>query len=306
MSDSPDRGCPPQSADPTSGGRPALADSVRIATELWIVVILAQLVGYFAQYPMMRDTWDRQVRDLPANTPREQLDMLSSGWLLTTVLVVVAVVLTALSATVVFFTRRGYNWARLVLGALGVYVFVNLLFAVFGDVSPRWAMIPIVLGGVAAVGATVLLMRRDADTYCREMAEYRKTAKSGRSAYPAPAYPPQPYPGQPYPGQPYQGQQYEPHQYPTQQDPTQQYPTQQDQPPAPYPPVAQQWSQQQSSQQQSSQHETDERPFSLPTPESSEYGDQQRSRPDGRAADHDSHPGEDSAPTEGSSPRDHS
>ncbi|AZG47990.1 hypothetical protein [Gordonia insulae] len=187
----------PAPAEP--GTRPARPDAVTIATELWVVVILGQIVAFIGQYPSLRDAWERQVRTLPADTPQQQVDMLNSGGTLIVVLSIFAVALTAISAGLVLLTRNGYNWARIVVAAMGVFIAVNLVFTLFGDVEPRWAMIPMVISGVAAIGASVLLLRRESEKYCREMAEHRRRP---------PQYPTGPPPGSPpwHNGQGHNGQ----------------------------------------------------------------------------------------------------
>ncbi|GAA1479638.1 hypothetical protein GCM10009624_00780 [Gordonia sinesedis] len=228
MSASTDAGRTPRPDDDSAGAgsRPRMPDSVKIATELWIAVIVAQTVAFFARYPTMRDLWDRQVvREVQAGAPAAQVDMMSSAWILIATMIIIVVIPVAVSVTVVFFTRRGYNWARLVLGAMGIYVFLSLLFGIFGDVEPQWAMIPQVISGVAALGATILLMRRDSDTYCREMAEYRRP-KPVTPAYPpsAPWSHPGQQLGQPYPPGTYPGS-YPPGSYPTYPSPSYPSPT---------------------------------------------------------------------------------
>ncbi len=84
--------------------------------------------------------------------------MTSSGFVIG-LLAAMSVFLTVITALIVWFTRKGYNWARIVLGAMGVYIVVNLLFSLFGSTDPAWATVPLVISGVAALGATVLLMR---------------------------------------------------------------------------------------------------------------------------------------------------
>ncbi|WP_431839881.1 hypothetical protein [Gordonia hongkongensis] len=173
---------------PGAPSRPKIPDSVSIAVELWVVVIVGQIVAMFAQTGTFVDMIRDQVSSAPQEgVPPEQIDFMTSSGFVVGVLVVTSLFLTAITALVVWFTRKGYNWARIVLSAMGVYVVVSLLFSLFGgDTSPAWAMVPQVISGVAALGATVLLMRGDSEKYCREMAAARK---------PQPVHPPSP----PYP-----------------------------------------------------------------------------------------------------------
>ncbi|MEE3853462.1 hypothetical protein VZC37_24210 [Gordonia sp. LSe1-13] len=162
----------PASTDP--GARPRRPDAVSIATELWVVVILGQLIAFIGQYPSLRETWDQQVGALPADTPQEELDLLTSSVTLIVVLGLLALALTVASGAAVLLTRNGYNWARLVVAAMGVFIAVNLMFSLFGDVQPTWVMVPLVISGVAALGGSVLLLRRESEQYCRDMTAHRR------------------------------------------------------------------------------------------------------------------------------------
>ncbi|GAC54504.1 hypothetical protein [Gordonia amicalis] len=189
--------------------RPRIPDSISIAVELWAVVVVGQVVALFAQTGTFVDLVRDQVRDNPPNgVSEDQLQFMTSSGFVIGILVAMSVFLTAITALVVWFTRKGYNWARIVLGAMGVYIVVNLVFSLFGDTDPAWAMVPLVISGVAALGATVLLMRADSEKYCRRMAEERKPRP-----VPPPA-PPYPYGQNPYGQNPYG-------QYPYGQNPSQ-------------------------------------------------------------------------------------
>ncbi|MBA5845685.1 hypothetical protein [Gordonia amicalis] len=178
--------------------RPRIPDSISIAVELWAVVVVGQVVALFAQTGTFVDLVRDQVRDNPPNgVSEDQLQFMTSSGFVIGILVAMSVFLTAITALVVWFTRKGYNWARIVLGAMGVYIVVNLVFSLFGDTDPAWAMVPLVISGVAALGATVLLMRADSEKYCRRMAEERKPRP-----VPPPA-PPYPYGQNPYGQNPY-------------------------------------------------------------------------------------------------------
>ncbi|UPG69151.1 hypothetical protein [Gordonia hongkongensis] len=185
-------------SDPGAPSRPKIPDSVSIAVELWVVVIVGQIVAMFAQTGTFVDMIREQVDSTSQEgIPPEQIDFMTSSGFVVGVLVVTSLFLTAITALVVWFTRKGYNWARIVLSAMGVYVVVSLLFSLFGDTSPAWAMIPQVISGVAALGATVLLMRGDSERYCREMAAARKPQPIH------PPAPPYPYGHSPYGQNPY-------------------------------------------------------------------------------------------------------
>ena len=197
-------------------GRPKLVESVSIAVELWVVVIVGQIIAFVGQYQMMRDYVDDYVADLPKSTPQDQIDLLSEPSTTVGLMAVVGVGLTAISVGAVLLTRAGYNVARVALGGMSVYVTVNMVMAFFADISPGWVMIPIVISGVAGLGAAVMMMRGDSYTYCREMARYRKDRRhpppppapgGGYPLYPPAVYQPPGYPPTPASGSSYGEQQ---------------------------------------------------------------------------------------------------
>ncbi|MBD0861874.1 hypothetical protein IA539_11705 [Gordonia sp. zg691] len=192
--------------DPFESSKPKIPDSVSIAVELWVAVVVGQIVALFAQTGTFVDTVRDQVRSAPPEgVTSDQLEFMTSSGFVVGVLVAMSVFLTAITALIVWFTRKGYNWARIVLSAMGVYVAVSLLFSLFaGNTSPAWAMVPLVISGVAALGATVLLMRGDSETYCRTMAAARKPQPVLPSSTPYPGAPGQnPYGQNPYGQNPY-------------------------------------------------------------------------------------------------------
>lgn len=155
--------------------RPTIADSVSIATELWIVVILGRLVTHIGQGPTALRAWPGQVRDsLPKDAPKDQVEALSSTTGFVISYTAVGLILLAVSVVMVLLVRRGYGWARIVVGAAGVYIAINTVLSYFAGVEPTWVMIPLILSAVAALGASVLLLRPDSDRYCRDMAEFRR------------------------------------------------------------------------------------------------------------------------------------
>lgn len=213
----PQPGPPNQGTHPESGPqntKPTLATPMAIGTELWLVVIVMQAVAYGGQYSAAADSVRRAARE--AST--EQSDLMASTGLIVGVFVGVGVVVTAVSLLLVWLARSGHNWARLVLSFLSGFLVVQAVFSLFGDGGPAWTTIPSVISGVAALGAGYLLLQKDSEKYCRDMAVYRRGG-----ATPTPGYPPAPYPPAPYP--------------PAQHSPGAQQPGQY--PPAPYPPSPQ-------------------------------------------------------------------
>ena len=218
--------------DSPEGAKPKLVESIVIASELWLVVIVAHVVTVIATFGATRDMY-HQVAKQSYTPGSAEYDMITSGGVIVGVVVVTTIIEIGVAVALLILTRKGYNWARFILGAISLYLVISTFFTLFGDVAPRWAMIPNVIGGVAALGAVVLLLRRESDTYCKKMAQYRRAPRMVGAPYPpVPGFAPPGYP--PTPGYPQQGypQQYYPPGYPpTPGYPPPGYPT-----PGQYPP----------------------------------------------------------------------
>ena len=184
----------PSNAEGIDGAKPKLADSLVIATELWIGVIVAHIVTTFALFGQQRKMIQDVVAGQVGRDSQEFTTFSSTGFIVST-MVVGLVIQIGVAVALLILTRKGYNWSRFLLSAVSMYIVIATVFSLFGEVSPRWAMIPNVIGGVAALGAAVLLMRRESDAYCRKMAEYRRSG----SRPVAPPYPGYSAPGG-YPG----------------------------------------------------------------------------------------------------------
>lgn len=156
-----------------------LAGSIAIATELWLVVIAALSVAQIGSYRTARDTVLQYAEKLPKDAPdaeRRSLELMSSTGMVIASLVVGVVIGAAIALVAMYFVRDGRNWARLLLSGLSAYVVVGALMAFFG---PRtWTQAPEIIAGACALFALFMLMRRDADTYCREMTEFRAAART--------------------------------------------------------------------------------------------------------------------------------
>lgn len=204
-------------SSPESPGKPALASPMAIATELWALIILAQCVVFGGQYQVAFDAADEVSRDMPEGDLPD-----GAIW---AVYVIVGLTLAAVFGVLAWLARSGRNWARLLLGFVSFYLVVQTVSAFFIEDADHWTMIPTVIGGVAALGAGVLLMHRDSDKYCKDMAAWRKS-QSGKDGQPpwSPG-PPSQYP--PNPDHPNSYQQYPYQPYPQQQYPQQPYPQQQ-------------------------------------------------------------------------------
>ncbi|SIR67981.1 hypothetical protein SAMN05445060_0412 [Williamsia sterculiae] len=187
--------------------RPDRPTGLAIAFELWVVVVVAQWVAFVAQLPDLRATSRevaQRVNDDTAATARDGAAQVHiSDTVLLVAMIIVGLVTTAVVLGAAWLGRSGYNWARLVSIFFAVYVLVDTVFRFFSDARTSWAMIPIVIGGVAALGALYTAALRDSDAYCRAMSGYRKQQKSGWA--PSSQWPPSPnWPSQQPP--PYQQQ----------------------------------------------------------------------------------------------------
>ena len=175
----------PQTAEPVT--RPTRPDSVRFAVQLWIGVIVFQLIAMVANWQTIRADFDERMNDVGKQLDGESIAADSDATFVVG-MVVVALVLIAIAGVLMWFSYLGYTWARLLLGWASAFITVNLVFAVaalFMDTSvdpslpepPAWAMVPTILGGVCAVGALTALMHRDSAAYCREAAAFRTSRR---------------------------------------------------------------------------------------------------------------------------------
>ncbi|MGJ0117971.1 hypothetical protein ACQ7HM_02090 [Williamsia sp. MIQD14] len=229
----PNQGTHPESSP--QNPKPTLATPMAIGTELWLVVIAGQAIAYGGQYSAAADSVRRAARE--AST--EQSDLMASTGLIVGVFVGVGVVVTAVSLLLVWLARSGHNWARLALSFLSGFLVVQAVFSLFGDGGPAWTTIPSVISGVAALGAGYLLLQKDSEKFCRDMAMYRRGGATP-TPYPAALYPPNAFPPAQYPPSQYPPSQYPANQYPPAQYPPAQYPPAQH-PPAQYPPAPPQY-----------------------------------------------------------------
>lgn len=167
--------------------RPKRPDSIRFAVQLWIAVIVLQVVAMIGNTSVLRADFDRRITDVAKQLDDPALAD-NTGVMFVAGIVIIALILVAIAAVLMWFTYTGYTWARLILGWASAFITVNLVFAVIGlfvesaDDSglpdpPSWAMVPTILGGVCAVGALTALMHRDSAAYCREAAAYRSSRR---------------------------------------------------------------------------------------------------------------------------------
>ncbi|QRY61769.1 hypothetical protein JVX90_15345 [Gordonia sp. PDNC005] len=169
---------PPPVPDTTDA--PKRPDSVRLAVELWAVVIVAELITFVAQYSVLRETMQKSIDEMI----KDGQEVPASASAVTIgAMVILSVILLAVAGVVLKFTWDGRNWARQVLGVFSAFLSVQLVFGVIslfitsdsndGATVPAWAMIFEIIGGVAAIGALVALMHRDTTVFCRDTAAWR-------------------------------------------------------------------------------------------------------------------------------------
>ncbi len=216
-----------------------------IATELWLLVIVCQVVAYVGQYPSASDSVRDAARSSSSGLNSDEIDLMTSTGLVVGVFTAVGVILAGVSLLVTWMARTGRNWARLALTFFSAFLVVQAILALFGDTGPRWTVVPTVIGGVAALGAAYLLVQKETEKYCKDMITYRKSGGAAQGAQNHLPYPPQqypqpgqayyqpnqypsgqhqgPYPQNPYQPNPYQPNPYQPGQYPT-PDPHGQFP----------------------------------------------------------------------------------
>lgn len=171
---------------PAAPDRPAVPESIRIALQLMVVLIVAQLVVAVARFGVLRDEYLRVARE---STAMRDESMQITPAIASAYLIGVTVVVVAVAVLLMWLTFRGYTWARIVLGLGAAYSAVQMVFALFGVLfgdgpgplaGPTWSMLPEILGGVAAAGAMIALLHRDSVGYCSAMAKYRKARKVRR------------------------------------------------------------------------------------------------------------------------------
>ncbi|MFW0788641.1 hypothetical protein [Gordonia sp. CPCC 205333] len=169
---------PPPSEPPV---RPKIVESMAIALELWLVVIVGRAVASFAQYPAVKSMFADSAANPPEGASKETVDLMnamSSTGVVIAAIVVSTVLVGGLSLLVMWFARQGHNWARMLLAGASMFVVIwTILNVVIFRVEPTWIAVPLIIAGVAAGGALVALVRRDAETWCAEMTLYRQQSK---------------------------------------------------------------------------------------------------------------------------------
>lgn len=167
-----------------------------IATELWLVVIVARVVAEIGQVSAVKAMFADQIANAPKDTPKETLDVwqtMSSTGFVVAMLIVGAVIVGTLTLLLMWFARKGYNIARLLLAGASMYVVVSMIWELLIlGVQPRWVAVPLIVAGVAGGGALVALMRRDTETWCADMALFRRQSKVIAAMPAAPMWPPMP------------------------------------------------------------------------------------------------------------------
>ncbi|MFZ2511434.1 MAG: hypothetical protein WAW85_10145 [Gordonia sp. (in: high G+C Gram-positive bacteria)] len=97
-------------------------------------------------------------------------------------IVISCIIVVVLVASLILLLLRGKGWARFLIGWIMAVLTVMMVFevmdAVFGDGSqqtlPIWAMIARIIGGVAALGASLAALHPDTRKYVEQVAAFRR------------------------------------------------------------------------------------------------------------------------------------
>ncbi|WP_242676761.1 hypothetical protein [Rhodococcus sp. ABRD24] len=156
--------------------RPVPTDVVT-AFQLWFVVAalgIVYLVSALAFVYGDRTAFVDQLMDEVAKQPDVDLSRSQAEQLLVVGLVItgifLSVVLTGLLALFDFKMRKGKNWARMLLTMVGVFTVFSAIPTVFG-IGAATGPAALVMGGagilqaVAAIGAIVLMHRKESNEY---------------------------------------------------------------------------------------------------------------------------------------------
>lgn len=185
---------PPAMPPATTDGPPKRPDTIVLGVQLWVAVIVLQIVATASKFNVLKADYEQRAADVAKKMNEPSLVDNSTAMVVVTLIGAIAI-LCALAGVLMWFTYAGRNWARLLLGWASAFLTVDLAFAVVGlfvDTStnsnlpeaPAWGMIPTIIGGVCAVGALVALMHRDSSGYCRDMAKYRLDQRQNRNIGP--------------------------------------------------------------------------------------------------------------------------
>lgn len=168
----------PYPQPPANEPQRPMPQDVGTASQLWWVVAALGLLQLFVAIPVIwadKDSFIDQLMDDPrvaemegefTRDTAETLLMAGFG-----VVVVVALLFTAVFVLFVHFMRRGKNWARMVLTLLGVILAVQAVPVLFGLGAGDGGLGIIVMGGVqilqavAIVGAIFLMHRKESNSY---------------------------------------------------------------------------------------------------------------------------------------------
>ncbi|MFC0316302.1 hypothetical protein ACFQNE_16735 [Gordonia phosphorivorans] len=165
--------------------RPAVPDTVRTALQLTLGALVFELIALIGTYSVMRGealTYARKMAEEP-NGPQDVEQIATIVAILS--LVIAAVVALVLTSGLGWLVWRGIGWARFVLAWIAAVVAVMLVFDVLGllfgfsagDAAaqlPTWAMVPRIIGGVAAMGAAAALLHPDTKKFMDQSAAYRR------------------------------------------------------------------------------------------------------------------------------------
>lgn len=171
----------PPDPSPSAGSAPSRPESIAILIQLSILAVVCQLIAMPGSYWAARDRAVPMVTEQFPNgevsDPEAVARMVAISGIVLSCLILVALV-----TSLLFLLLRGKGWARFLIGWVMAVMTVMMIFevfgAVFGDDSqqalPIWAMIARIVGGVAALGASLAAMHPDTRKYVEQAAAFRR------------------------------------------------------------------------------------------------------------------------------------
>ncbi|GAA4744523.1 hypothetical protein MUG78_03665 [Gordonia alkaliphila] len=165
--------------------RPTAPESVRTAGQLVAIALVFELIAFAGSYSTIRAdafTYAKKMAEGP-NGPQNVDQMATIVAVLS--IVIASVVALVFTAGLLWLVWRGIGWARFLLAWVAAVIAVMLVIDVLGLLLgfspgdgaadlPTWAMIPRILGGVAAMGAAAALLHPDTKKFLDASAAYRR------------------------------------------------------------------------------------------------------------------------------------
>ncbi|WP_155820965.1 hypothetical protein [Gordonia hirsuta] len=177
----------PPSAEP--GDKPSRPESVLILIQLTVFAVLCWVIAMPGSYSSAHKQALTMVKDQSEKgTSLGDPDVVARMVTIAGI-AVSAVVLVALVAGLLALLLRGKGWARFLLGWITALLTVMMVFdviaVVFGDggeteTLPAWAMVARIIGGVAALGASLAAMHPDTRKFVEQVAAFRSRSAGTR------------------------------------------------------------------------------------------------------------------------------